>query len=221
MKNLTKLIFTIFILSGGFMLNAQEFITSVGANYDISKRWSIEGEVQNRNNSVSEINTRSWIFQGEIGYDILDHVNLSATYRNTSTETINHFAESDIEKNDKNRYTANIRYKTKRLANQIRFSHRLRYQYSQHDNKDDKEYIRYKLTIDHKLSKNAKPYVAIEPYYYLNKNKLKYFRLYLGNEFDFNRTNVDIFLITETEPENESFSLLYMLGVKLNFSLSH
>ena len=212
-----KLIMFGFALFIGIQIQAQEFISGIGANYGIGEKWNLGAELQSRYNKA-DISTRSWIIQGEISYELFNRFNLSGTYRNTSSETLNHYSESDIETQDKDRYTANINYKTKRFDSDLRLSHRLRYQYSEHDDSKKKEYLRYRIGLDYKLSKNVKPYIAAEPYYYLNKNKLKYARLYLGNQFSFNKTEFDIFLITETNLDKDVFALHYMLGVKVNFN---
>jgi len=214
-----KIIIANLILLLGYQFKAQEFITGIGVDYQIGEKWEIGTELQTRYNR-DDINTRSWIIQAKLSYKLFDGLYLSGTYRNTSTETLNHFSESDIETLDKNRYTANVTFKAKRFNNDWRLSHRLRYQYSEHDDSDKKEYLRYKMSFDYKLSKNVRPYLAAEPYYYLNKNKLKYARIYFGNQFNFNRTKLDIFLITETNLDKEIFALHYMLGVKANFNIS-
>jgi hypothetical protein len=155
------------------------------------------------------------ILQVGLEYEIFETLSLAGTYRFSLAPTAK--SENLLKSlDDKRRYTAELKYKHPRFDNGIRLSYRLRYQHSATHEGRSRDYLRNRLKVDSKLTKELRPYIAIESYYRLGKNEMNRLRLYLGSEIKVVRTEIELSYIFEAKTHDDNGRwTFHMIGLFL------
>lgn len=153
----------------------------------------------------------------KLGAQILDNFQFKTAYRHALNfeEIMQSELGEDSYFNDKSRLTFDLIYKTKRVDN-YRIKNKFRYQVSDMADDKQKTYLRYKLLLDYKFSKQFRPFYGGELIYKPEDNKLRSFRIYLGNEQEIMDRNVEGYFIIENEFKKTSpINLNYILGFNI------
>ena len=205
---------TIFLLLNSLGIAAQEL--RIGVDYDrmLLTKLEFRSKVQLRNIPIPQ-STFYGILQVGLEYEIFKTLSLAGTYRYSLTP--NTMGEKLLESiEDKMRYTAELKYRHPRYDNGIRISYRLRYQHSASHEGKSKDYLRNRLKVDYKLTKELRPYTALELYYMLGKYEMTRLRLYLGSEINVVRTEIELSYIFETKTHDDNGSWTsHMIGLFL------
>ena len=188
----------------------------IGVDYDrmLPAKLEFTSKVQLRKILIPQ-NTYYVILQVGLEYEIFENLSLAGTYRYSLTPT--EMSENLLESFDeKRRSTAEAKYKLPRFDKGIRLSYRLRYQNSATHEGESKDYLRNRLKADYKLTKELRPYIALEPYYRLGKNEMSKIRLSLGSEINIVRTEIELSYIIElnTHDDNGTWTS-HMIGLFL------
>jgi predicted porin len=188
-----------------------------GINYDkkIIPKLEIDSKVQLRT-IVNQENSFYSIAQLGMDYKISDNISVAGSVRySTAHSEIDEKINEEI--NEKLRYTADLKLSTERFDNGTKIKNRLRYQYSAVITGDDKNYVRNKLSIDYKLTRRMKPYVAVEPYLLLDNKKIRKLRFYLGSEFELKNNELEFCFIVEGKSRDKVISMYYKAGIHYKF----
>jgi predicted porin len=202
-----------------YSASSQELRGAIAAQIDLSPRVSSEIELQARRISLPQTCFNRNV-EVKLDYSLFKPLTLSGSYSfSYLSEQPEQLGESDDENSDKHKISADVEFKPERFDNDLRLSNRFRYQYTTIDNSKTREYLRNKLTLDYKISKKMNPYIAIEPYYNLNSSDIHLVRLYLGNEFSFKKSKLELYYIAEKREKNDQIDLQYIVGVVYKFHL--
>jgi len=193
---------------------AQELRIGVDYKRMLPAKLEFTSKVQLRNILIPQ-HTYYIVLQVGLEYEIFKNLSLAGTYRYSLTPIgrSENFLKSLYEKQ---RFTAEVEYKWPRFDNGIRLSYRLRYQHSATQKGKSKDYLRSRLQVDYKLTKELRPYIALEPYYRLGKNEINKFRLYLGSEINVVRTEIELSYIFEVKTHDDNGWTSHMIGLFLN-----
>lgn len=199
---------------------AQEFRLGISAETGIVNRLSGELEVEARK-VFSPEPYFSGVFQAKLKYALSRRLDIAASY--SYAYIINQFTDYEFrgdESSDRNKFTTDLVYQSRRFSNDVRLTNRFRYQYAVTDDKKPKEYLRNRLMFDYKLNRKMNPYVAIEPYFHLRDNRINIIRFYLGNELPVWKTDMELFYIAEVHLKKGNPFAQYMIGVtfKLDYN---
>ena len=193
-------------------LHAQEL--RLGADYEknIIPNLEISGEIEFRK-SLNYENYYYPVMQAGASYNFLKNASIGGSIRYSVTPEVEKRNKEVLyeEMDEKWRYTAEFKFKTERFKNDIRISNRLRYQYSSENAEKTRSYLRDRISVDYKLNKKMEPYIAVEPYLFLETGEIRKVRLYMGNELDFFNDKLDIYLIIEANVEE--FSTFHAIGL--------
>jgi len=192
-------------------VSAQEF--RIGADYERMLPAEIEftSKLELRNAIIPQ-NTYYTILQVGLKHEILQNLSLGGTFRHSLTPMGK--SENLLESLDeKKRYTAELAYKYPRFDNGVRLSYRLRYQHSLTQKGHSKDYLRNRLKVDYKLIKDLQPYLAIEPYFRLEENKIRKYRFYLGSKINVCRMGMELSYIFEVKIHDELVNTSHMIGI--------
>lgn len=198
-----------------YEVSAQEIRGGVELEYGFIDKVETEFQFQLRNcmrNNSHIIN--QGIVQTAIEYCPVQCLNISCAYRYTTgikKDNENAGINNNIE--GKHRITTDISFKIKDLFKDAKISNRIRYQFSVKERDTQKFYLRNKLKCEYKLAKKVSPYAALEPFYSIEKNCIKTFRLYIGGEFELLRNTIDIYIINELSSKNEQYSSYRIVGL--------
>ena len=155
-------------------------------------------------------------FQVELSYEFSQSWNLGAAYSYSYISKDDEFDNvNGDETSDRNKYMVNLEFNPKRYVNDLKISNRIRYQYSTVNGDQSKQYLRNKFTVDYKITSRMNPYMSIEPYYQLEKNKFNIVRFYLGNELPVWKSKIDIYYIAEVHLVPEQVNADYILGLMI------
>jgi hypothetical protein len=154
------------------------------------------------------------IFQAGAEYDLLKFLSIGSSYR------ISYIPERqkenlDLESNNKYRYSFDVKMKTGRFRD-IKLKNRFRYQVSTSKNKKNNSFLRNKVILDYRPSKNYKLLTGLEPYYSLKHEKFIKYRLYVGSEFTIRQHDLCIYTIFEKNPEKEEI-VSHIVGLSIQF----
>lgn len=193
-------------------LHAQELRLGFDYDKDIISNLEISGEIELRK-SLDYNNFYYPIFQASADYSFLENFSIGGSVRYSVIPEVKKRSNEVLyeEMDEKWRYTADLKFKTERFKNDIRISNRLRYQYSSENNEKTRSYLRNKISVDYKLNKKMEPYIAVEPYFFSETGKIRKTRLYIGNEVDFFKDKLDLYLIIEVD--NRAFSTFHIVGI--------
>jgi len=193
---------------------AQELRIGVDYKRMLPAKLEFTSKVQLRNILIPQ-NTFYVILQVGLEYEIFETLSLAGTYRYSLIPTGK--SENLLESlGEKQRYTAELEYKHPRFDNGIRLSYRLRYQHSAIHEGKSRDYLRSRLKVDYKLTKELRPYIALEPYYRLGKNEMNRIRLYLGSEINVVRTEIELSYIFEVKTHDDNGNWTsHMIGLFL------
>ncbi len=211
------LVFALLIIS--LKSFTQEFRLGVGYEKEILPNFELDGKAEFRTIFESD-NEYYGIFQLGAGYGFLKYFSLGGTIRlsvvrDNIVEKIDSEIEHEIE--EVIRYTGDFKYKTKRFNNDLRITNRFRYQYSDVDAENKRTYIRDKIGLDYKFNKRVKPYIALEPYWRLEKNELRKIRIYIGNELNILKNTLEISFIMEANMKDSETYTFFMVGINYEF----
>ena len=151
-----------------------------------------------------------------LGYEIFETLSLAGTFRYSLTPSST--SENLLKSlDDKRRYTAELKYRHPRYDNGIRLSYRMRYQHSVTLEGKSRDYLRNRLKVDYKMTKELRPYTALELYYMLGGNEMNRIRLYLGSEIKVARIEFELSYIFEARlhADNGRWTS-HMIGLFLN-----
>ncbi len=206
------LFISLFLTSLG--IAAQELRIGVDYNRTLPAKLEFTSKVQLRT-ILGPQHIYYMILQVGLEYEIFETLSLAGTYRYSLAPTAK--SENLLKSlDDKRRYTAELKYKHPRFDNGIRLSYRLRYQHSATHEGKSKDYLRNRLKVDSKLTKELRPYIAFESYYRLGKNEMNRFRLYLGSEIKVARTEIELSYIFETKTHDDNGRwTFHMIGLFL------
>jgi len=191
--------------------SAQEL--RLGIDYDkrILPKLEIDSKAQLRI-LMNQSSSLYSIIQAGLTYEISENISLSGSIRYSSAS-----GESDEEivdeVNEKIRYTADLKLRTKQLNNDITIKNRVRYQHSAIINDDDRDYIRDKFSIEYKLARGMKPYIAVEPYLILEEYKIRKLRFYFGSEFELFDNEFELCFIIEGKFKDEGIFVHHKVGI--------
>ena len=193
---------------------AQEFRGSVSAEFDILPQLQGEVEIELRTIFYPE-SYFNRTFQGELNYEINSLWSIGGTYSFAIVDEDHEFEDDDEgETGDRNKWVVDLTFQPARFKSDLRLSNRLRYQFTLDEDDEPKMYLRNKLTLDYKITGKMNPYIAVEPYFRFDSNKIKIIRVYLGNEMPFFSTKIDLYYIVEIRPDREyTTTAQYIVGV--------
>lgn len=197
-------------------LYGQELRRIVEKEGDINKKTEYDLKLQFRNNLDTDIILDRADFGGKINYRISKKVSISGGLRysiknkGTKEENISHSQE-------KYRLTTDLKYKNKKHFKNLDYSNRLRFQYSIGKHQKEKYYIRDKLAFTFEFSKSITPFVAVEPYYSIDDQKLDVIRFYGGNEFELFNTEIELFFILQINNQKNNFNTEHIYGISFKF----
>lgn len=198
---------------------AQEFRAGVAYENEILPNFELDGKAEFRTTFESQ-NQYYAIFQVGAGYGFFKHFSIGGTIR---LSLIPYYLKEEEDKDidheidEKTRYTADFKYKTKRFKNDLRITNRFRYQYSSVDDSNPRSYLRDKIGIDYKFNKRVKPYLALEPYWRLEKNTLRKIRIYIGNELEILKNTLEVSFIIEANMKESETYTFFMVGLNYKF----
>jgi|WetSurMetagenome_2_1015567.scaffolds.fasta_scaffold08682_2 hypothetical protein len=208
-----NLLYALLILAATPVLKGQEYRGSVAADFNILSRLEGEAEIELRKAWIPE-SFFNRTFQCQIDYALTKRWTVGMMYSYSKiTEKAEYTIDEGDENLDRNRFGINLTYQAKRFDNDLRLSSRLRYQYSMVDDAKPRQYLRNKITLDYRITRIMNPYVAIEPYYRLETNKINIFRVYLGNEMPFFNTRLEIYYIAEIRLKIDYTTARYIVGM--------
>jgi hypothetical protein len=214
MRYVPLIILSIFTLPKG--VHAQEYRGGVSAGFEILHGLKGEAEIEIRKIFIPE-KYFNRTFQGSVTYNMTKSWTAGITYSYAiiSEEDDDDNGDKAEEAFDRNKLSIDAEYQPKRFGNDLRFSNRFRYQVSRIDDDEVKQYIRNRVMVDYKVSTVMNPYVALEPYYRFDKNKVNILRIYIGNEMPLFSSKINIFYIAEIHPGPEYPTAQYIIGLKL------
>lgn len=201
-----------------YNMNAQEYRGGVSAEFRILKRLEAEAEIELRKIFIPE-SYFNRTFQGSLGYEITNRWSIGATYSYAViTEKHNYDHNISEEALDRNKLAVDLDYQSKRFGNDLRLSNRFRYQISTGDD-DDRQYFRNRVMVDYKISSAMNPYLAFEPYYRFDKERVSIVRIYIGNEMPLFNSKIDLYYIAEIHQDPQYTTAQYIIGltVELDF----
>ena len=133
---------------------AQELRLGINYEKNILPKLEIDSKVQLRK-VMNQSNAYYAIVQAGLDYELSENISFSGSVRYT-TSPVEIDEETVDGINEKLRYVADFRLKTKRLRNDIKISNRLRYQHSAIFMDDNRNYIRNKLSVEYRLNQGMK-----------------------------------------------------------------
>jgi hypothetical protein len=190
---------------------AQELRLGIEYDKSVVPKLTVESKAQMRKN----LNLSPGIYaiiQAGMSYELLKGISLSGTLR-YSTATGESDEENIDEINEKIRYTADLKLKTRQFKNDITLKNRLRYQHSAILNENDKDYIRDKFSVEYRLTRVMQPYVAFEPYFILTQKKIRKLRIYLGSDLELFNNEFELCFILESKFKNEEVFVHHKIGI--------
>lgn len=197
-------------------IDAQEYRAGVAYKHDIFK-WmdaDINYEVRSLQKDKNYINC---MVQTGISAELLDGLSLGTTLRYLIGDNDDADDEYTGDYSSKWRFTGDIKYKAKRFDNDVCISQRLRFQHIQENADNESEYLRYKVTFNYRLTKKVLPYVAVEPYYSFEKDRLKALRIETGSKFEIFKNELELFFIAEALNKKNGLKSNYIMGVAYRF----
>jgi hypothetical protein len=219
-----KRLLSVILLCSAFLIaaNAQEYRVGLSTDLKITSRLKAEGEAELRwmNHPEPYFNRT---FQLGVKYAITGNLNADVVYSASFIDKIDRLADADEENEtaEKRKISFDLQYQSKRLPNDLRFTHRLRFQQSVFLQEDEPhQYLRNKFTMDYKLTYKLNPYLSVEPYFLLNERRFKAMRVYIGNEIAIWKTKLDLYYIAEIRFRPGNTGAQYIVGatVELNFN---
>ncbi len=153
------------------------------------------------------------IAQIGIEYDLFKNLELSAGYRHFSMIDFHAGEIERIDDEDKTRFTIDAGWETNRFDSDIKLDNRLRWQKVLSNDGEHQMYIRERLGLDYKISKEFSPTLATEVYYHLKKNKITTYRLLLGNDIELGHSGLEFSYIFEFNPGKTDKKSYYILGI--------
>lgn len=197
-------------LAPWFQLDAQELRTGIDFDRMLLTKVEFQSKVQLRH-SFDGQNAFSVITQAGLEYKIFKQLSIAGSFR-YSLGSFGRSENSLTSFQDKMRYTADTKVKSKRFDSGVRLRYRLRYQHSKTMQDNSRDYLRNKLVLEYKLIDEMIPYAAAELYYRLDDNELQRFRLYIGSDFKLFKREAELSYILEGEFEDEFFHSFHMIG---------
>ena len=203
----------LFLSSG---LSGQEYRMGVEYGQKLIKHLYADGKFEVRN-LQQEASTFNSMVQLGFSYELFDDLKLSTAVRYGLGENDPDDEEFEGDYSSKWRYTGDIKYKTKRFDNDIRFDQRFRYQLVAEPGDESKNYLRYQAKADYKLTNNVRPFVGIEPFYSLTNSKVSALRLYTGGNFEVFKNEIELYLIAEVLNKKSGLQTNYIMGIAYKF----
>lgn len=192
--------------------------SSVSLGFDVTSKADAEIAFKTTRISIPDAFSKNTLKCG-VDYALSKRWKLSASchysFLSRLPENMN---ESGEETSDKLKLAADLVYEPKRLDNDLKITSRLRFQHTLAEDKKPKDYLRNKTTLDYKISKAMKPYIALEPYFNLHSNRFSYLRFYIGNEMTLRKTKIDLYYIAEARLKQEHFGIQYIIGADFRFN---
>lgn len=194
----------------GFRLSAQELRTGIDFDRMISPKVEILSKVQIRKSIPGQ---NSWYTMAQLGmeYKLFKQVSIAASFRYSMGPS--EISDNSTPFQDKMRYTADTKVRSKRFDNGISIRYRLRYHHSSTWEGNSRDYIRNKLLLDYKFNKEMSPYAAAELYFRLGEMEFQKFRLYLGTDIKFFKRNLELSYILEGDIDTTYFRSYHMMGL--------
>ncbi|MCK4751295.1 MAG: DUF2490 domain-containing protein [Bacteroidales bacterium] len=190
---------------------AQELRLGINYEKNILPKLEIDSKVQLRK-VMNQSNAYYAIVQAGLDYELSENISFSGSVRYT-TSPVEIDEETVDGINEKLRYVADFRLKTKRLRNDIKISNRLRYQHSAIFMDDNRNYIRNKLSVEYRLNQGMKPFIAVEPYLLLEEQRIRKLRFYLGSEFELFNSEFELCFIIEGQSMDEVITIFHKVGI--------
>jgi hypothetical protein len=194
---------------------AQEYRGGISAEFGLLPKLEAEAEMEFRKIFFPE-SYFNRTFQGSLTYELTDRWSVGTTYSYAViTEKEERDEDLGEEAYDLNKIAVDMDYQARRFTNDLRISNRFRYQVSQADDDGSRHYIRNRIMIDYKISPAMNPYMAIEPYYRLEKKIVNNLRFYIGNEMAAFGSKIDLFYIAEVHLRPDYTTTQYIIGLKV------
>jgi len=198
----------------------QDLRAGIEWEYETMPGLKTEFKFQFRNffNNHEAMKTKS-LLQAKVIYEVIENLNLASSLRYAYFIGIQNQYEKespDSEYEGKLRLTFDINYKTGKLENDFKFSNRLRYQNTILEDKE-KPYLRNKIECNYKITKNVKPFFAVEPFYNPGKKKIDTFRIYFGSDFEIFKKSIVVYLLYELKTKQENLCSYRIFGITYKF----
>ncbi len=217
-KHRFYVVFISFLYATILTTNAQEIRLGMEYTKDIIPKLELTGNLELRN-SFNYKNYYYPVLQIGTSYDIFKNISLGGSVRYSlipeQEKSNNEFSFEDLD--EKIRYTAELKIKSERFKNDIKFNNRIRYQYSTKNGERTHTYLRYKIGIDYKINKKTEPYVSLEPYLNIEDCTIQNIRLNIGNEFEAFNRDFDIYLMVEGKIKKQILSTFHAIGFTFKF----
>lgn len=190
---------------------AQEFRGIIEYEDDFTHKIKYGVKLQLRN----DLNNNSLLDKTSIGvdmdYELLKRFAVSGGFKYTFGIHQGN-SEFDNEFFDKYRITADLKYKTKKIAHDFKLSDQIRFQYNNTEHDKEKILVRNKLKCDYLFTKKTTIYFALEPYYSLKEKGFTNFRLYEGNKFKVYGKTIDVFFIFQLNSNDSKLFSNQIIG---------
>lgn len=197
------------ILITSVSLPAQELRTGICFDRMILAKVEFQSKFEVRKTFVAQ-NAWYTIFQAGLEYKIIKQVSIAGSFRYSLG--LQGISEAPSSLYEKMRYTLEMNAKSKRNEKGLRLKYRLRYQHSDKREGKSRDYLRNKLMVDYKFSKEMSPFAAAELYYRFGENEFQKFRLYLGADIKALKRNTEVYYIMEGELDDTYFLSYHMVG---------
>lgn len=195
-------------------IKAQEYRGGVSAEFSILPRFEGEAGIELRKIFIPE-SYFNRTFQCSFKYELTGRWSIGTTYSYAIITEKENQEERSVEAFDRHRLVIDLDYQAKRFGNDLRISNRFRYQVSTADEHDTRQYFRNRVMLDYKISSLMNPYLALEPYYRFDENRVNAVRFYLGNELPVLGSKIDLYYIAEVHLEPEYTTAQYIIGLTL------
>jgi hypothetical protein len=214
MKRIAKYLFIVIVAL--FLIRpiyAQELRLGLNHNRKIVNylNFTFKGEI--RANLQSSKGTYS-IIQPGISYDLTKKITVAGAYRLVWAKN---YADEEMEETidlKKNRVTFDAKYRFNSLSEELGVDYRIRYHYSHRKGKS-KSYIRNRIRLKYQNTKRSQFFVGMEPFYYLDDNKLSQIRLSVGNEYKFKGFDIKIYMLLDEIFNDGSLESMHQFGVSI------
>jgi len=191
--------------------DAQELRLGIEFDKTILPELAVESKAQLRKD-MSQSSGLYSIIQAGLSYELSKNLSISGAVR-YSTLTGESDEETIDEINEKIRFTADLKFKTRQFNNDITLINRLRYQHSAIIDENNKDYFRDKFSVKYKLTRVTKPFVAVEPYFLLKEKKIRKLRFYLGSKLELFNNEFELCFIIESKFKNKAISIHHKIGI--------
>lgn len=208
-----------FLFYGTLHCHAQQLWTGTTVRLKLPKNFTLEAEQQTRFREQT-YDYHSTYLEATMAYKFNDHLAVKGGYRYTFIEENNRYIF--IEGNSRQRFNGDINYNIGSGKTKVSLNFRTRYQKTIKMASDKElDYVRQNIELEYNLTKKARPYFSVEPFYRLNKiNEIRAIRYTMGLTSEITKQlSVNPFYRFEKEINVEESEKMYIIGLMLSYKI--